>query len=213
MVRTKMKMMKTLDLEWEEREEKKNGRWDATPPSVAVESSGYMYAPGMKSLRFVSLAKFSWEGVSLVVSVSDVSLDAAVGVSANSGKRLRKGGALSQSDWLTADRSKSSSGNGPRSNLDISGRLDRLWQVSIKATSRKRGESLGPICKVWNCWRRFSNSWCCAVGRRLLLEPLDESLAVGSSCKDNRTAERTKGVRHTCPGPSKGRGEARYFAP
>ena len=22
-----------------------------------------------------------------------------------------------------------------------------------------------------------------------------------------------KGVRHTCPGPSKGRGEARYFAP
>ena len=32
-------------------------------------------------------------------------------------------------------------------------------------------------------------------------------------CKDDRTAGRTKGVRHTCPGPSKGRGEARYFAP
>ena len=47
----------------------------------------------------------------------------------------------------------------------------------------------------------------------LLLEPLDESLAVGSSCKDNRMAGRTKGVRHTCPGPSKGRGKARYFAP
>ena len=51
------------------------------------------------------------------------------------------------------------------------------------------------------------------VGRRLLLEPLDESLMVGSSCKDDRTAGRTKGVRHTCPEPSKGRGEARYFAP
>ena len=32
-------------------------------------------------------------------------------------------------------------------------------------------------------------------------------------CKDDRTAGRTKGVRHTSPGPSKGRGEARYFAP
>ena len=32
-------------------------------------------------------------------------------------------------------------------------------------------------------------------------------------CKDDRTAGRTKGVRHTCPEPSKGRGEARYFAP
>ena len=51
------------------------------------------------------------------------------------------------------------------------------------------------------------------VSRRLLLEPLDESLAVGSSCKDDRTAGRTKGVRHTCPELSKGRGEARYFAP
>ena len=26
-------------------------------------------------------------------------------------------------------------------------------------------------------------------------------------------AGRTKGIRHTCPGPSKGRGEVRYFAP
>ena len=51
------------------------------------------------------------------------------------------------------------------------------------------------------------------VSRRLLLESLDESLAVGSSCKDDRMAGRTKGVRHTCPEPSKGRGEARYFAP
>ena len=34
-----------------------------------------------------------------------------------------------------------------------------------------------------------------------------------SWCKDNRTAGRTKGVRYTCPGPSKGRGKARYFAP
>ena len=32
-------------------------------------------------------------------------------------------------------------------------------------------------------------------------------------CKNDRTAGRTKGVRHTCPGPSKRRGEARYFAP
>ena len=32
-------------------------------------------------------------------------------------------------------------------------------------------------------------------------------------CKDDRMAGRTKGVRHTCPGPSKGRGEARYFTP
>ena len=32
-------------------------------------------------------------------------------------------------------------------------------------------------------------------------------------CKDDRTAGRTKGVRHTCPGLSKGRGEARCFAP
>ena len=32
-------------------------------------------------------------------------------------------------------------------------------------------------------------------------------------CKDDRIAWRTNGVRHTCPEPSKGRGEARYFAP
>ena len=32
-------------------------------------------------------------------------------------------------------------------------------------------------------------------------------------CKEDRTAERTKGVKHTCPEPLKGRGEARYFAP
>ena len=32
-------------------------------------------------------------------------------------------------------------------------------------------------------------------------------------CKDDRTAGRTKGVRHTCPEPLKGRGEARYFTP
>ena len=32
-------------------------------------------------------------------------------------------------------------------------------------------------------------------------------------CKDDRMAGRTKGVRHTCPEPSKGRGKARYFAP
>ena len=32
-------------------------------------------------------------------------------------------------------------------------------------------------------------------------------------CKDDRMAGRTKGVRHTSPGLSKGRGEARYFAP
>ena len=36
---------------------------------------------------------------------------------------------------------------------------------------------------------------------------------MGSSCKDGGTAGRTKGVRHTCPEPLKGRGEARYFAP
>ena len=32
-------------------------------------------------------------------------------------------------------------------------------------------------------------------------------------CKDGRTAGRTKGVRHTCPGLSKRRGKARCFAP
>ena len=32
-------------------------------------------------------------------------------------------------------------------------------------------------------------------------------------CKDGGMAGRTKGVRHTCPEPLKGRGEARYFAP
>ena len=176
-------------------------------------SSGYIYTPGTKSLRFVSSAKFSWEGVSLVVSVSGISLDAAVRMSANSGERLWKGGVLSQSDWLTADRSKLSSGNELRSNPDISGRLDQLWQASIEATGRKRGESSGPICKVQNCWRTFSNSWHCAFGWRLLLEPLNEFLVVGSSWKDDRMAGRTKGVRHTSPGPSKGRGKARYFAP
>ena len=40
MVRTKM--MKTPDLEWEEREKKKNGRSVVTPPSLVVESSGYI---------------------------------------------------------------------------------------------------------------------------------------------------------------------------
>ena len=42
---------------------------------------------------------------------------------------------------------------------------------------------------------------------------MDESLTVGSSCKDDRMAGRTKGVRHTCPELLKGRGEARYFTP
>ena len=32
-------------------------------------------------------------------------------------------------------------------------------------------------------------------------------------CKDGKTAGRTKGVRHTCPEPLKGRGETRYFTP
>ena len=32
-------------------------------------------------------------------------------------------------------------------------------------------------------------------------------------CKDGGTAGRTKGVRHTCPEPLKGRGEVRYFTP
>ena len=36
---------------------------------------------------------------------------------------------------------------------------------------------------------------------------------MGSSCKDDGTAGRTKGVRHTCPELLKGRGEARYFTP
>ena len=167
----------------------------------------------MKLLIFVLSAKFSWKGVSLVVSVSGVSLDAAVRVSAISGKRLQKGDALSQLDWLTVNRSKSSSGSGLRSNPETSGRSDWLWQASIDVTSWKRGESLGSICKVQNCWRRFSNSWHCVVGQRLLLESLDESPMVGSSCKDCRTAGRTKGVWHTCPEPSKGRGEVRCFAP
>ena len=43
--------------------------------------------------------------------------------------------------------------------------------------------------------------------------PLSPPSPSAKRCKDNRTAGRTKGVRHTCPGPSKGRGEARYFAP
>ena len=94
----------------------------------------------MKLLRFISSAKFSWKGVSLVVSVSGISLDAAVGMSANLGERLWKGGMLSQSDWLTADRSKSSSGNRLRSNPETSGRSDQLWQTSIDATGRKRGD-------------------------------------------------------------------------
>ena len=34
-----------------------------------------------------------------------------------------------------------------------------------------------------------------------------------AQCKDDIMAGRTKGVRHTCPEPLKGRGEARYFAP
>ena len=35
----------------------------------------------------------------------------------------------------------------------------------------------------------------------------------GPQCKDCRMAGRTKDVRHTCPEPSKGRGEMRYFVP
>ena len=41
-VMARTKMTKTPDLESEEREEKKNGRWGVTPRSVIVESSGYM---------------------------------------------------------------------------------------------------------------------------------------------------------------------------
>ena len=41
-VMARMKMTKTPDLESEEREKKKNGRWGVTPRSVVVESSGYM---------------------------------------------------------------------------------------------------------------------------------------------------------------------------
>ena len=40
-----------------------------------------------------------------------------------------------------------------------------------------------------------------------------QSLMERPWCKDDRIAGRTNGVRHTCPEPSKGRGEARYFAP
>ena len=36
---------------------------------------------------------------------------------------------------------------------------------------------------------------------------------LGQCCKDAKMAGRTKGVRHTCPEPLKGRGEARYFTP
>ena len=43
--------------------------------------------------------------------------------------------------------------------------------------------------------------------------PFGQVSFIGYHCKDDRTAGRTKGVRHTSPGPSKGRGEARYFAP
>ena len=136
----------------EREEEKWEVRYDSPFHHHGVK---WIYTPGTKLLRFVSSAKFSWEGVSLVVSVSGVSLDAAVGMSANSEERLQKGGVLSQSDWLTADRSKSSSGNRLRYNPDTSGRSDRLWQVSIEATGQKRGESSGLICKVRNCWRRF----------------------------------------------------------
>ena len=40
-----------------------------------------------------------------------------------------------------------------------------------------------------------------------------QALSFWKRCKDNRTAGRTKGVRHTCLEPLKERGEARYFAP
>ena len=78
-----------------EREEKNwEVRCNSSIRHLRVE---WIYASGTKSFRFVLSAKFSSKGVSLVVSVSDVSLDAAVGMSANSGERLWKGGVLSQS--------------------------------------------------------------------------------------------------------------------
>ena len=51
--------------------------------------------------------------------------------------------------------------------------------------------------------------------RCMLMHPLWQLKQVtthpnGNHCKDDRMAGRTKGVRHTCPGPSKGRGEVRY---
>ena len=68
-----------------------------TPPSVAVESSGYMLQ-ARSCLDLFCQLNFLQRGVSLVVSVSGVSLDAAVRMSANLGERLRKGSALSQSE-------------------------------------------------------------------------------------------------------------------
>ena len=47
----------------------------------------------------------------------------------------------------------------------------------------------------------------------MLFGPAPQLKHLVKRCKDNSTAGRTKGVRYTCPGPSKGRGEARYFTP
>ena len=44
------------------------------------------------------------------------------------------------------------------------------------------------------------------------LHPLIHS-CTSCRCKDDKTAGRTKGVRHTSPGLSKGRGEVRYVTP
>ena len=59
------------------------------------------------------------------------------------------------------------------------------------------------------------HSWSCLRTRHTVdagRSPQTDSPFHTRCCKDDRTAGRTKGVRHTCPEPLKERGEVRYFA-
>ena len=86
----------------------------------------WIYALGMKLLRFASTGKFSWSGLALKAWVVDGSTDPEGCVLANSGTRERNREAPSQSGWPVAEGSSSPSGEELSSVSDASGRSERL---------------------------------------------------------------------------------------
>ena len=86
----------------------------------------WIYAPGMKLLRFASTGKFSWSGLAPKAWVVDGTTDPEGCVLANSGTGERNREVPSQSGWPVAEGSSSPSGEELSSVSDASGRSERL---------------------------------------------------------------------------------------
>ena len=86
----------------------------------------WIYALGMKSLRFASTGKFSWSRLAPKAWVIDGSTDPEGCVLANSGTGEWNREAPSQSGWPVAEGSSSPSSEELSSVSDTSGRLERL---------------------------------------------------------------------------------------